>query len=161
MEFEVTKNLHNALYCKIEAGHYESSRYDDPDEKSSWQVQMMLEIYRLSFRCLVWMGEIRDDFDLTDAEAGVEFCEYIAILSEFEDANAAPVSTFLGSLNDFNRTRTWTVNEAVLPSNLCLVWGLLHMEWNVLSQALENWVERAKPASIHSVSSETNFEFLG
>ncbi|KAM0308667.1 hypothetical protein ACHAO8_009804 [Botrytis cinerea] len=181
-KFEVTKNLHNAL-CNLRLRNSVRTLWidqicinqDDPDEKS-WQVQMMLDIYRLSLRCLAWMGEIRDDIELTDAKAGVEFCEYMAILSEVEDDKEVPVPTFIASLDHFKRamralrsisnsenlwwTRIWTVQEAVLPPNLCLVWGPLHLEWNVLSQASENWISGTRPTPIHYVLSKTNLDFL-
>ncbi|EMR89263.1 putative heterokaryon incompatibility protein [Botrytis cinerea BcDW1] len=181
-KFEVTKNLHNAL-CNLRLRNSVRTLWidqicinqDDPDEKS-WQVQMMLDIYRLSLRCLAWMGEIRDDIELTDAKAGLEFCEYMAILSEVEDDKEVPVPTFIASLDHFKRamralrsisnsenlwwTRIWTVQEAVLPPNLCLVWGPLHLEWNVLSQASENWISGTRPTPIHYVLSKTNLDFL-
>ncbi|TGO31610.1 hypothetical protein BHYA_0486g00030 [Botrytis hyacinthi] len=110
---------------------------DQANEKDTiWIAGTEFEVIKNLLRDSVrtsWIGQICINQDDPEEKS---ICEYMALLSEVDDAKVVPVPTFVASLDHFKLamralrsihnsenlwTRIWTVQEAVLPPNLCLV----------------------------------------
>ncbi|KAK6837922.1 heterokaryon incompatibility protein-domain-containing protein [Apiospora arundinis] len=110
------------------------------------QVRHMGSIYEECTQCIAWMGEVRDDIPLADADAAVQLLHYMVALDEADDLDSLPLSESLESsipgayraLKSLSRienpwwTRMWTVQEAVLPDNLTFQWGPFTFPWDIL-----------------------------
>lgn len=117
-------------------------------EKTS-QVQKMRLIYSRCKHVLVWLGEIANHIRRDDAEGALAVMEYIAALGS-ENGNSIPrrptcMSSdrlFEDAMKAFSTIsitrgswwhRVWTVQEAILPSKIYLVWGPLSLSWAIAS----------------------------
>ncbi|KAI0875309.1 heterokaryon incompatibility protein-domain-containing protein [Hypoxylon argillaceum] len=119
------------------------------------QVPLMGHIYSHTTQCLVWFGPIHPDISLFDAKLALDL---LRLLHDGKQNDAAQLSTAfnLGAENILPRamqaldsisppknpwwTRTWTLQESILPSKVCVVWGNLTIEWETLDSAASNWV---------------------
>lgn len=167
-EQKVTKNLHDALVRLRLASEKRMLWIDqlcinqwDSNEKAA-QVQMMRQIYSNCSGCLLWLGDLRPDIPLADAEAALEFFEYLSGLGKAEDRDAFPTPSCMASeevfqgpmkaINSINPDecswwkRIWTVQEAVLPKNVTFIWGSLSVSWELLVGASNTWVTILLPA---------------
>ncbi|KAI1419253.1 heterokaryon incompatibility protein-domain-containing protein [Xylaria sp. FL1777] len=126
---------------------------NDDLEKAS-QVPLMGQIYSRTAQCLIWFGQIRPDISLSDAKSALDF---IRLASEGKHADAAqlritldldsenPLPGPIRALDSIRMpnnpwwTRTWTLQESILPSKACVVWGELSIQWETLNSAALNW----------------------
>jgi hypothetical protein len=175
--FSVSKNLHDAFrYLRLPTAtrtlwvDQVCINQWDLVEKAS-QVQLMREIYSGCSLCLAWLGEIRQDISPPDADAVVEFLEYLSSVKDAEDWDQVPVPLFMANLKAFAGPvkalrsisendnpwwqRIWTVQEAVLPPSFCLVWGNLSITWKTLSGAARGWTTTS-PRSLMGLITEHN-----
>lgn len=137
---------------------------DDIKEKTE-QVQLMREIYSSCRTCILWQGEVPDELPLEDARAVIELLEYMAAAARARDAGGSiplheplakdpgfqgpgrAISYLIGEGDDLDEaakerswwTRIWTVQEAVLPSSLVLMWGPLSLPWERVQEATNCW----------------------
>jgi hypothetical protein len=154
----VSKNLHDAL-CRLRLPAATRTLWVDQVciyqwdlvEKAS-QVQLMRQIYSGCSCCIAWLGEISQDIPPSDAGAVVEFLEYLSSVAQSEDSDQIPVPLFMANFEAFEGPiralqrmsqagnpwwwRMWTVQEAVLPQTICLVWGKLSIPWEILHRAV-------------------------
>jgi hypothetical protein len=122
-------------------------------EEKTKQVQFMSTIYTKCTRCIAWVGEVRDDVPLEDAETAVQLLEYMsaAYYSAHPDDVPMPpavqtnfqaaIKALGGITFDENDWwgRIWTVQEAALPDDVHLQWGPLEISWHVLDTAQRAW----------------------
>ncbi|KAK7960662.1 HET-domain-containing protein [Apiospora saccharicola] len=116
------------------------------------QVRHMGEIYEECTQCIAWMGEVRDDIALADADAAVQLLHYMIALSRADDSDSLPLPESLtdDAIPEANRAlkslsrlenawwkRIWTVQEAVLPDDLTFQWGPLTLPWRTLMDATQ------------------------
>ncbi|KAJ8112539.1 hypothetical protein ONZ43_g5374 [Nemania bipapillata] len=126
----------------------------DELEKAN-QVPLMGHIYSRTTQCVIWFGPRRPGISLSDAKAAIGLLD---ILSEGKHNDAVHLSLINldlgadGALPSAIRaidsirlpnnpwwTRTWTLQESILPPKACIVWGELSIEWETLSSAASNW----------------------
>lgn len=152
----------------------------DTKEKAS-QVRMMRDIYTNCSCCRIWMGEIQEGIPLADAEQALQFIEYMAAAHTAEDGDSIPEPTCFQSDDTFkgpmtalrsmsytidNRkgnpwwARVWTVQEAVLPPHLILMWGPLSMPWERMHEATCTWTG-GMPWRAWELTSKPHASFLG
>ncbi|KAF7550394.1 hypothetical protein G7Z17_g5733 [Cylindrodendrum hubeiense] len=127
----------------------------DNKEKAQ-QVRQMRQIYSKCQACLLWMGDIKEEIPLTDAEEALVILKYMAAVFEAGgkdegitpppslESNASFEGPFkaLESLGiDSNPWwgRVWTVQEAVLPPDQSILWGPLEMPWQTMIHATRTW----------------------
>ncbi|KAF7560750.1 hypothetical protein G7046_g3414 [Stylonectria norvegica] len=132
----------------------------DTKEKAE-QVRLMRTIYSNCQSCLIWMGEVREDIQVKHAAEGLDFLRYMAAIADEDDQDSIPVPSSMASdakflpgmkalrtmsyaadLKEGNPwwARIWTVQEAVLPQHLVLLWGPLSMQWEDMELASQTWV---------------------
>ncbi|KAI1111531.1 heterokaryon incompatibility protein-domain-containing protein [Nemania sp. NC0429] len=127
---------------------------DDELEKGN-QVPLMGHIYSRTTQCLIWLGQIPQDISLSEAKSALHF---IRLLSEGKQSDDTQLSTLLeldsdgslsGPIKAFQSicypknpwwTRTWTLQESILPPRACIQWGQLSMPWETLESAASNLV---------------------
>lgn len=132
---------------------------NDEREKAN-QVPLMGHIYSRTTQCLIWFGQIPPDIRLSDAKSALDF---IHLLSEGKQNDGAQLSITLdldaesslpGPIRALDSirlpnnpwwTRTWTLQELILPSKACVLWGELSIEWETLSSAGSNWIASCHP----------------
>ncbi|RFU32262.1 hypothetical protein B7463_g4088, partial [Scytalidium lignicola] len=181
-EIKVTKNLHTALRHLRLQNTSRTLWIDqlcisqwDLDEKAS-QVRLMRHIYSNCSCCLAWFGEIRHNISLADARAAVGLLEYMSKATIAKDVNEISMPQSMASLDSFEGAmnalrsisfvenpwwkRIWTLQEAVLPPKLCLVWGKLSMPWETLNQAARTWTSKM-PQPLLKLLAEAHAEYLG
>ncbi|KAI1184015.1 heterokaryon incompatibility protein-domain-containing protein [Nemania serpens] len=131
-----------------------SINQDDEREKAC-QVPLMGHIYSQTTQCLIWFGQIPPDISLSDAKSALDF---IRLVSEGKQNDGAQLSITLdldaksslpGPIRALDSirlpnnpwwTRTWTLQESILPPKACVLWGELSIEWETLSSACSNLV---------------------
>jgi hypothetical protein len=141
----------------------------DLNEKMQ-QVQLMGDIYKSCSRCVVWMGLIRQDLRLEDADAALQFLRYMSDIQRVGRENAVlPVAVHenmegMGkALESFGFGgnqwwhRIWTVQEAILPPTLIMQWGPLTLPWDILNDAVPTWGR----VSLHDILPSKEYHFLG
>ncbi|KAK8126867.1 heterokaryon incompatibility protein [Apiospora kogelbergensis] len=126
-------------------------------EKSA-QVQKMRSIYSNCTRALVWLGEIDDQIRREEAENAFTFLEYVAAnFVNTSEGLRRPIPQrpkFMESMESFKAAmralntigvnqcswwhRVWTVQEAILPSDLIFVWGPFSLSWDAICPAISN-----------------------
>jgi len=143
LDIKVTKNLYNAL------GHLRFKEYprvlwidalcinqEDLDERGS-QVLLMEDIYKGCKTCLLWLGEATKETKATIKifESWATTGNHLLRSTNFgpEHINAAGELT---SRDWFSRT--WTVQECVLPKRLVVLCGSETWSWGVFAEAAEN-----------------------
>ncbi|CAH0051187.1 unnamed protein product [Clonostachys solani] len=159
---QITKTLHTAL-CRLRLSDETRSLWidqlcinqDDLKEKAV-QVQKMRSIYSNCTRCLVWLGEVDEAFEMPDAVNAVAFLECLASSSGpfTEDSKQTrlrleSMPTFLSAMKALRSIsiqdcpwwhRVWTVQESILPSDKTFIWGPLQITWDTLSNATQAWI---------------------
>ncbi|KAF5023773.1 hypothetical protein F66182_4166 [Fusarium sp. NRRL 66182] len=120
----------------------------DNNEKAN-QVPLMRHIYSHTTQCIVWLGEIKPGTALSDAESALDILRFMCDYGKqdlkpqppkclgYGDALRASVQA-LDSICLGNNPwwqRVWTLQEAVLPSKSCILWGHLSIPWDVLVAA--------------------------
>jgi hypothetical protein len=129
----------------------------DNNEKAR-QVQLMRDIYAKSQACLIWIGEVKDEVGLANAEAAFALLSYVARFSD-DSGGEVPVPEVLQSSQEFGGAmaaiddiqgntwwrRVWTVQESVLPPSATLLWGPLSLSWTQLSRAAQAFAEGVSP----------------
>ncbi|KAI0531816.1 heterokaryon incompatibility protein-domain-containing protein [Xylaria digitata] len=129
------------------------NQHDDLEKAN--QVPLMGHIYSKTTQCLIWFGQIRPDISLSDAKSALDF---IYLVSEGKQNDGAQLRTTLnldaeGSLpgpiraldsirlpNNPWWTRTWTLQESILPPKACVIWGELSIQWETLDSAASNLI---------------------
>lgn len=103
-------------------------------EEKTKQVQFMSKIYTKCTRCIAWVGEVRDDMPLEDAETAVQLLEYMSATYHAAHPDGVPmppavqpnfqaaIKALRGITFDENEWcgRIWTVQEAALPDDVHL-----------------------------------------
>ncbi|EKG13739.1 Heterokaryon incompatibility [Macrophomina phaseolina MS6] len=110
----------------------------------------MNQIYTNTTQCLIWLGEIRPDIPLSDAVSALEIIRFmsengtdgaadVAVPACLASAEAVigPVKALQSIALHENEWwhRIWTLQEAVLPSKACVLWGPLIISWDALVRA--------------------------
>lgn len=142
---------------------------EDAKEKSE-QVALMREIYTGCRLCHVWIGELPQDVSVHDASWIWDAFEYMADYRAAGGSECRPLPNVLASTTDFegpNRamtvftgadrsrpevswwTRIWTIQEAILPPRLRVMWGPLSMPWERMSAALLSLTTGPVDAGLH------------
>ncbi|KAI2622483.1 heterokaryon incompatibility protein-domain-containing protein [Hypoxylon sp. NC1633] len=122
---------------------------EDLQEKAN-QVPSMGEIYSKTRQCLIWMGEIRPDISLADASAALDIIRFMSTCEQDGASNAeiprcfASEQTLKGPMRAWASMclkenpwwhRIWTLQEVILPSKACVLWGPLSIPWDVIVTA--------------------------
>lgn len=141
----------------------------DLDEKMR-QVRLMRDIYTLCSQCIVWMGEIRKDLRLEDAEAVFQFFHYMAEVERVGHGNAVLPATVRDNMAGMTEAmkslayagnpwweRIWTVQEAALPQSVAFQWGPLSLPWDVLDDGYSMWAK----GDCHNIMSERQAFIVG
>ncbi|KAI1751932.1 heterokaryon incompatibility protein-domain-containing protein [Xylaria castorea] len=135
---------------------------NDELEKSN-QVPLMGHIYSQTTQCLIWFGLIHPDISLSDAKSALNL---IRLIGEGKHNDTAQLritlgldaeNSFPGLIRAFDSlsipnnpwwTRTWTLQESVLPPRACVIWGELSIQWEILDSAASNWVKLPCPPAL-------------
>ncbi|XXG93998.1 hypothetical protein Hte_000249 [Hypoxylon texense] len=150
---------------------------EDNKEKAN-QIPLMRQIYSKTKQCLLWFGEIRSDIQLSDAQSALDVIHF---LNDYEEGSSLDISasyssiseqTFPTIMNAFESitmqenpwwNRVWTLQEAILPSKACVLWGPLSISWETLLDAGQKWVDLPLPQllwpyihAINKLFSQTN-----
>ncbi|TGJ86240.1 hypothetical protein E0Z10_g2548 [Xylaria hypoxylon] len=113
------------------------------------QVPLMSHIYTKTTQCLIWLGEMKPDISLSDAQSALDLIRHLSDPDKNEISDPSLRKNLHGSvraLDSINMsenewwTRTWTLQESVLPSKACVLWGPLTIQWETLTSAGSNWV---------------------
>jgi hypothetical protein len=148
---------------------------DDLHEKAS-QVRLMRHIYSNSSSCAAWLGEIPQSITHSDARAALELIEYMSECANAKYVNEIVPPHFMTSLDEFAGPMTalksiavcynpwwkriWTLQEAVLPPKLSIVWGELSLSWESLTRAARTWTSQM-PQALWQLMISEHFEIIG
>lgn len=117
------------------------------------QIPLMNQIYSKTSRCLIWLGEVRVDIALSAAASAFEVIRFMSTYKQDEtDLHAIPACLTseetiydpmlaLGSICVNENPwwhRTWTLQEAILPSKAEVLWGPLSISWDTIVRAGRN-----------------------
>ncbi|TGO57211.1 hypothetical protein BCON_0068g00420 [Botryotinia convoluta] len=121
---------------------------DDNEERLS-QVHLMYDVYSQCSRCLAWLGEIDPEFSVADAKAALNLILFISdedektpIPTSILSADTSTFKAYLRALASVGHAknpwwkRIWTVQEAILPSEILFHWGPLQILWGSVVGAL-------------------------
>ncbi|KAF2105854.1 hypothetical protein BDV96DRAFT_607870 [Lophiotrema nucula] len=123
-------------------------------------------------KCVIWMGEIKQDVSLAEADAALQFLRYMGEIAQADDEDSvmlpsvirdnidATIEALKGLGNEGNQwwNRIWTVQEAVLPRKLTMQWGPLTLPWAVLEEAIPTW---QYSTIFHGILSRKQIDVLG
>lgn len=125
--------------------------------EKSRQVTLMRHIYSGCRLCHVWIGELPHDVSLQDASWIFDALEYMADYAAAEESGCRPLPHTLARTTDYEGvfrglavlsgadesrqevswwSRIWTIQEAILPHELRVMWGPLSMTWGRMSDAV-------------------------
>lgn len=120
------------------------------DKEKANQVPLMGHIYSNTTQCLIWLGEVRSDIMLSDAESAVGIIGFMSEYGKSQDSKPRTPQSLLsertlhGPMQALKSIslgsnpwwqRIWTLQEAVLPSKSCMLWGPLSVPWDTLVTA--------------------------
>lgn len=121
-------------------------------EEKMQQVQLMGDIYKSCSQCVVWMGEIRQDLRLEDADAALQVLRYMADIGRVGRENTALPAAARDNMDGMTKAmeslgfgnnqwwhRIWTVQEAILPPARTMQWGPLTLPWHILDDSNSTW----------------------
>ncbi|TGO13676.1 hypothetical protein BTUL_0065g00320 [Botrytis tulipae] len=121
---------------------------DDNEERLS-QVHLMYDVYSQCSRCLVWLGEIDPESSVEDAKVALDLILFISdknkkalIPTSISSTNTPTFKIYLRALASVGYAknswwkRIWTVQEAILPSEILFHWGPLQIPWGSVVGAL-------------------------
>ncbi|CAI6341205.1 unnamed protein product [Periconia digitata] len=122
----------------------------DQSEKAQ-QVGLMRDIYRGCTECLIWLGEIDEEsegFTMNDVSAAIDVVNWLAVegLPDCEiPSTLSSDAAFEGVLKALRSlvlnswwSRIWTVQEAVLPPQLTIIWGPFCVAFVQVKMAAQN-----------------------
>lgn len=143
--------------------------------EKSRQVALMRHIYSGCRLCHVWIGELPDDVTLQDASWIFDAFEYMADYAAAGDSGRRSLPNILAQTTDYEGIftgmdvfsgadksrpaaswwwRIWTIQEAILPHELRVMWGPLSMPWKKMSQGvLTLTTDQGDPGLYHFVHS--------
>jgi hypothetical protein len=125
--------------------------------EKSRQVTLMRHIYSGCRLCHVWIGELPHDVSLQDASWIFDAFEYMADYAATGDSDRRSLPNKLAQTTDYEGifrglavlsgadksrqevswwSRIWTIQEAILPHELRVMWGPLSMPWKRMSEAV-------------------------
>ncbi|CAI6332668.1 unnamed protein product [Periconia digitata] len=145
-------------------------KQDDLDEKMQ-QVRLMRTIYSSCTQCVVWMGEMRQNLTLADADAAFQFLRCMGEVAQTGNQNIDLPAVIRDNMDGMNRAlmsvgsqenqwwnRVWTVQEACLPKHRTIQWGPLTLPWTILDAASWTWTSTVWG---HDTLPRETFEALG
>lgn len=96
----------------------------------------MTDIYSKTAQCLIWMGELEPNIEVSDAAGAFRILESMATYedlpcqletSEHAKRSMEALATILPGRYAW-WDRMWTLQEAVLPKKAVLLWGSLSID---------------------------------
>lgn len=179
---EVTSNLEVALrYLRLPSAARTlwidqlCIAQDDLNEKAS-QVRLMRHIYCNASSCAAWLGDIPPSIPQSDATAALELIEYMSKCTNATNVEEIVPPPFMASLDKFAGPvaalktiavphnpwweRIWTLQEAVLPPKLFMIWGELSIPWGTLTMAARTWTS-LMPSALSRLLTRANHETIG
>ncbi|KAI1405985.1 heterokaryon incompatibility protein-domain-containing protein [Hypoxylon fuscum] len=132
----------------------------EDDEEKANQIPLMRQLYSNTKQCLIWFGELRSDIQLSDAKAALDVIHF---LNDNDEDSPVDISVSYSSISEQTLPNTmkafgsialqenswwhriWTLQEAILPSKACVLWGPLSISWEVVLRAGQNWVSQPAP----------------
>ncbi|KAI1773963.1 heterokaryon incompatibility protein-domain-containing protein [Hypoxylon cercidicola] len=131
---------------------------EDNREKAC-QIPLMRQIYSKTKQCLIWFGEIRSDIQLSDAQSALDVIRFfndlaqdsppgISVYSSISEQTLPNTMKAFGSIASHEHPwwhRIWTLQEAILPSKACMIWGPLSISWETILNAGQSCISQPVP----------------
>ncbi|KAI0455348.1 heterokaryon incompatibility protein-domain-containing protein [Xylaria acuta] len=123
------------------------NQFDDQEKAN--QVPLMTHIYTKTTQCLIWLGEMKPDISLSDAQSALDLIHHLSDPEKNKMSDLSLEKNLHRSIHALDSismtenkwwTRTWTLQESILPSKACVLWGPLTIQWETLASAGSNWV---------------------
>jgi hypothetical protein len=146
-------------------------------EEKQQQVQLMRTVYKSYHQCLIWLGEIKQDLPLADAEAAWEIVRYLAFArakdtkkvtapdvlrkGQYAVDNAVKALFYTVKRGNMWWNRIWTVQEAALPDKPMLLWGPLTLPWETVILATQTWTRIGCPEPLLRLLTSHHQDILG